>query len=405
MSFLLGTQQQRSVLGSASFGWGPGRADFSASSIVPPPGDGAQHFDLGKTETSLQKVAVWACVNLTTTATEVLPLDVLRGTGRDKTIISTPAWLADLGGDGYGLADWAHQAVYSLMLRGNLFGSVMERDRASGQPRVMPLLHPDDVRADRDPETGRMVWSARGETVTDMYHRRVNSVPGYKLGLSPIASHVLTVGTGLEVMKFGFDWFRDGAHPSSLLTTDDTLNEDKAKKAKSRWMAAMRRRREPAVLGRGWKYQQVQVAPNESQFLETHEYTSAECCRIFGPGYAETLGYKTGGSLTYSTREDRALDMLVYALDPWFVRIERMLSALLPQPQYVKLNRAALLRTDLLARFKAHNIAIASRFRVPSEVRDDEDWPPFTPAQEEEMSKLAPAAVAPVAFDQAGNKP
>ena len=403
MSFILGTgRQSRSMLGNGSFGWGPGRADFSGTSVIPPPGDAAQHFDLSSAETSLQKVAVWGCVNLTATTAETLPADVFRGTGRDKTSVPMPSWLSDLGGDGHGLADWVHQAIYSAMLRGNIFGRAVERDR-TGQPRVLPLLHPDVVKLSRN-EDGSPRWTAQGAEVDNMWHKRFNPVPGFALGLSPIASHVLTVGTALEVMKFGFEWFRDGAHPSSLLTNEENyLDEEQASKAKARWMGLLRRRREPAVFGKGWKWQQIQVAPNESQFLETHEYTSAECCRIFGPGYAEVFGYKTGGSLTYVNREERALDMLTYALDPWFVRAERLLSGLLPQPQYLKLNRAALLRTDLLTRYKAYNIAIASHFRVPSEVRDDEDWAPFTPAQEEEMGKLSPVTSA-VPFDQQGTK-
>jgi len=56
----------------------------------------------------------------------------------------------------------------------------------------------------------------------------------------------------------------------------------------------------PVVLGQGWKFQAIQVNPEESQFLETQKYTAAECARIYGPGVAEILGYETGGSMTYA---------------------------------------------------------------------------------------------------------
>lgn len=48
---------------------------------------------------SLQKVAAWACVTLTATMTEVLPLDLYSGDGADKRPRAMPSWLSDLGGD------------------------------------------------------------------------------------------------------------------------------------------------------------------------------------------------------------------------------------------------------------------------------------------------------------------
>jgi HK97 family phage portal protein len=161
-------------------------------------------------------------------------------------------------------------------------------------------------------------------------------------------------------------------------------------------MAAIHGRREPAVLGGGWKYQQIQISPNESQFLETNNYTAAECCRIFGPGFAEIFGYETGGSLTYSNIEQRSLDLLTYAVNPWLVRIERSLSALLPAPAQVKFNRAALVRTDLLTRYKAHVLALQNQFKTVDEVRDDEDMAPVPWGSTPTAPALSPAIESPM---------
>jgi phage portal protein BeeE len=120
--------------------------------------------------------------------------------------------------------------------------------------------------------------------------------------------------------------------------------------------------------------------------------TSAECCRIFGPGIAEILGYETGGSLTYQNIEQRNLQLLIYALDPWLTRLERALSALLPRPQQVKFNRGALLRTDLLTRYRAHAIAIRAKFGTQDEARELEDRPPLTPAQIDQLQELGGTA-------------
>lgn len=393
--------EQRTPLGSP-FTWGIGQADFSATSFVPAPGDVTSQAS--PTAASVQKIAVAACVSLAATIAEILPVDIYRGEGQERQQVRMPAWLADLSGDGQELPDWIRQAVYSGMLRGNLFGQVLERDARTGQPRQLVLAHPD-VMSVRPAQGGGWSWTVAGQPISEaqIWHRRLNAVPGQKLGVSPIAQHALTIGVALSAENFGARWFADGAHPSALLSTTANLSEDSARTAKKRFIEALRGRREPVVLGQGWTYQQIQIAANESQFLETQKYTDAQCCRIFGPAFAEVLGYETGGSMTYSNREQRTLDMLTYAADPWLVRVERWLTSLLPAPQYAKFNRAALLKTDLLTRFKAYNIGIASKFMLADEVRDFEDWQPLTDAQKAELAALTVPKPA-VPFDQTGAK-
>ncbi|MGI5232869.1 phage portal protein [Actinoallomurus sp. CA-142502] len=357
-----------------------------ALSFISPPiprnsevGPGNVGFDTHTTEASLQKVAVWACVNLIATFAECMPLDAYTGQEQDKRQVPLPAWLADLGGDGHGLPDWLYQLVFSLMLRGNGVGIVGARDQRLGTPTLITLAHPDDVSVRRE-QNGALDWRIAGRHVdaAEVWHARVHPVPGRVQGLSPIEMHALTIGTGISALRFGAQWFTDGAHPSGILANENDLNKAQSDTAKRRFMDAVRGNREPVVLGNGWSFKPIQVNPNESQFLETNNYTAAECCRIFGPGFAEVFGYETGGSLTYANVEQRSLDLLTYAADPWLVRLERLLSKLLPRPRYVKFNRAALVRTDLLTRYRAHEIALRNRFETPNEVREVEDMPPVS---------------------------
>lgn len=367
MSFLLGTRERRAY----TFVSPPIPPNSQAGSI----GSNFARVDLSRTEASLQKIAVWACVNLTATIAETMPLDVFAGQGKERPM---PGWMADLGGDGHGLADWLYQYVYSLMLRGNGYGLVAARDTRMGTPTQILLQHPDEVHLYMD-EKGVPEWRVAGKVLDDqnqMWHRRVHPAPGRVLGLSPIALQAITIGTGIAAMQFGAQWFQEGAHPSGMLTTTAKLNPGESDTVKDRFMAAVHGKREPVVVGGDWKYQQISVAPNESQFLETNQFTSAECCRIFGPGFAEIFGYETGGSLTYSNIEQRSLDLLTYAVNPWLVRIEKALSELLPRPHYVRFNRSALVRTDLLTRYQAHEIALRNRWETVNDVREHEELPP-----------------------------
>lgn len=385
---------------SVLFGRRLERRDAFPEPPIPPNSAAAQgtynRVDLSRAESSLQKVAVWASTQLLAGTVAMLPIDIYSGTGVDQRERPKPTWMLDPAGDGYGLEDWLSQLMMSWLLRGNVYGLVGSRDTRLGTPTQIVLQHPDQVAGWRDRD-GKTQWRVAGKPLDPpdmMWHRRVHPVPGCLLGLSPTAYQATTIGTGIAAMRFGAEWFAGGAHPTGVLSTDKDLDQTRAMTAKQRYMAALEGRREPVVLGGGWKFESIQIAPNESQFLETNEYTSAECCRIFGPGVAEILGYKTGGSLTYQNVEQRALHLLTYTLDPWLTRIERIFTSLLPRPQYAKVNRGALLRTDLLTRYRAHEIAIRNRFQTPNEARELEDNPPLTDEQIAEFAAL-PAVGAP----------
>jgi HK97 family phage portal protein len=352
--------------------------------------------NLSQADSALQKVAVFASVNLLASIASMLPVDVYRGTGNDRATIPMPRELSDLGGTGHGLPDFLWQVIYCWGLRGNTVGLIVTRDRF-GNPTTIDLQHPDDVGVSQD-DKGRLAWTIRGRRVDsdDVWHKRVYPTPGRVLGLSPIALHAVTVGQGIAAQNFGMQWFLDGAHPSSILTNDDAkmVDQEQARTVKDRFMAAIRGTREPVVLGGGWKYQQVQIAAGESQFLETQKYTAAECARIYGPGMPELLGYETGGSMTYANIEQRSIDLLKYTIDPWLVRLERVLTELLPAPQYVKFNRNALLRTDTLTRFQAYQIALRNGWQVIDDVRDLEDQPPVPWGAEPYLPAMGPSAAA-----------
>lgn len=356
------------------------RAGAFPDPVIPRPAGFGSTFasiNLSRTESSLQEVAVWASVNLIASLVSTLPFDVFQGEGEARKSVPKPKVMTDPAGDGYGVDDWLYQYMLSFLLRGNTYGKVADRDRM-GNPTQIVLNHPDEVQGWRDTEDGLPHWRVCGNEVPadDMWHRRAFPVPGRFLGLSPVQHHATTIGLGIAAARFGVQWFEDGAHPSGMLTNDQPLDPKQAMVAKERFMASLRGSREPAVLGQGWKYQALSVAANESQFLETQRYTATECARIYGPGMPEILGYDTGGSMTYANVEQRSIDLLTYTLDPWLVRTELMWNALLPEGQYSKFNRAALSRTDLLTRYKAHTLALQNEWRTVNEIRDDEDMRP-----------------------------
>ena len=174
-----------------------------------------------------------------------------------------------------------------------------------------------------------------------------------------------------------------------MLTSDQDIKQDRADQLKARWRESYRQGgREIAVLGNGARFQAVTVPPEESQFLETTRANVATIARSFGV-QPELIGGESGGSLTYANVEQRALDFLTFGLRPWLVRLEVALSALLSSTTTVKFNAAALVRTDLLTRYQAHESAIRAGWKLRSEVRELEDLAPVAGIDDQEGPAVA----------------
>jgi hypothetical protein len=87
--------------------------------------------------------------------------------------------------------------------------------------------------------------------------------------------------------------------------------------------------------------------------------------------------------LTYANLEQRNIRRVQVTFLPWIVRLEKALSALLPQPRFVKLNIDALLRADSATRWANYktgaeiNVLAQQVGQAPalltSEIRDWED--------------------------------
>lgn len=353
-------------------------------SLTLPPGfiQGAGSYanvgDPATGETSLQSVAIRSTADLIASLASELPVTVYRNGKRIKG--SVPENLEDPGGDQSGREDWLYRLIMSWLLRGNSYGEQNSWD-SQGRPRTFDLWHPDDVTA--TVQDGRPVWYMRGKRLDGralerFKHWRVNPIPGRLLGLAPVSAHAATIGVSLSSTQFGRQWFTEGAHPSGILGNKSSLTEAQAKTAKARYTAAMSGSREPLVLGEGWDWTQIQVNPEESQFLQTINATEAQCARMFGPGFAEVMGYESGGSMTYANVVDRRQDLLVFSMGKWLRRAERVLTALLPPSTLeVRLNRDALLETTTLQRYQAHALALGGKpWRDVNEVREIEDLEP-----------------------------
>jgi HK97 family phage portal protein len=296
------------------------------------------------------------------------------------------------------LPDWLYAALQSLLLRGNAYGQIVDRAGAGLLPSQVELLAPDRVAV--NVPNGAVEYRVDGQEVdpASIWHVKAYTSAGNVVGLSPIAHARQAIGLGLAVEKFGAEWFGEGAIPIGVPSTPNRVEQKEADNWRARWefLTGSRgagRRRSIAVLGDGASFQPVTISPEESQFLETSRANIATVARYFRV-QPELIGGESGGSLTYANVEQRALDFLQFGLAPWLVRLETAISGLLSSTTTVKFNAGALVRTDLLTRYQAHESGIRAGWLLRSEARELEDRPPVPGIDDQPESDDSPGAVA-----------
>jgi HK97 family phage portal protein len=325
-------------------------------------------------ETALRLSTVWGCVRLLADSVSTLPLHAYRGEDRDP--IATPALLQRPSADFPELSDWLWAVMASMLLRGNAWGVITARAGAGLLPAQVDLVHPDRVAVVTNGD-GTQAIRIGGEPYdrADLFHVKAYPFPGSMLGLSPIAYAREAIGLGLGAEKYGAKFFGDSGIPSGYLHADQRVGDDQAKKLKAEWEKAHKGKRGTAVLG-GVKYQNLSIAPDEAQFIETQKFSVSTICRFYGVA-PEMMGGETAGHMAYSSPEMRSTDFLQFTLRPWLHRVERAVSGLLPRTQKARFNAGGFVRATLRDRYEAHRTGIEAGFLTVNEARELEDRPPL----------------------------
>jgi HK97 family phage portal protein len=336
----------------------------------------------GDSVDALHNDAVWACVDVLASSVSELPVDVVRVVRESRlpvrptpTLIAAPSGVVTLD-------VWLYQVLWSMLYDGNTFGVVTATDNRA-YPTSIELVHPDCV-------TERAVVGAvkqakvDGELMRayphgDLWHVPGKMVaPGSPFGLSPVKHAAAAINAGLSAEDFGLRFFSDGGHPSSIIYSDKELSQQQAQGIKAAYKNATQGNREPAVFGTGLKLEQVSVNPSESQFIDLQRFTVEKIARFFRVPPSMVYGGISGQAVTYANVSQSDLHYLKHSLDGYLVRIERALTALLPNDQWVHFNRNALLRTDAEGRNGVYDTRLKNRTISVNTVLALEDEPPIS---------------------------
>lgn len=368
MTFLFGRPETRSVAGPEASerlsAWGRGD---NVALMGDSPAD------------ALRLIPVYSAVAGIAEDIATTPVRAYRdtGDGTRSPLGRQPEWLATPAPWG-GRIPWLHQALTSLLLRGNAYGVVVATG-SNGWPSKIVWQHPDRVTVTEKvpgmpPEyrVGNVPVPAES-----MVHIPAFVLPGSFVGLSPVSLFRVQLTKSHKAQQYAADFFDRGIMPPGVLkNTQQTISAAQARLAKSRFKAAVADR-DIFVTGSDWEWTALQVPKDDAAFLEAIQAGATEIAAIFRVA-PEDIGGKAGGSLTYSTVELNELKRNRRTLLPWTRRLEESLTACLPRPQYVRFNLDALARADLKTRMEAHEIALRTGMETNAEGRALEERPPLT---------------------------
>lgn len=355
-------------------------------------------------DSALRHSAVWACLRLRADLVSTTPLCAYRQVGKLQTEIPPTPLLVDPSGDNTGIEDWLYSSQIDLDRAGNTFGLITARD-GSGYPAVIELQPMASVTVRG---SGGKIVDYRIGTKTyspvDIWHERQFTLPGFPLGLSPISYAAATIGNYLSAQQFGLDWFSGGAVPTGhLKNTAKVVDPGEADILKTRFKATQQAR-DVFVSGNDWEFNPMTVSANESQFLETMQYGINDVARFMGvPGDMIDAPTMSSAKITYANITQRNLQVLVINLGPTFIRREKAFSRALPRPRFVKFDTDSLLRMDTQTRQAMFAAQAAGRLRAPSELRAQDNLPPFTEDQLAEFDRLYGSRTVPPAVTPAPN--
>lgn len=330
-------------------------------------------------QTAMQVSAVYYCIGLITDAIASLPVETFKkfpdGT-TDKT--TAPPWLAKPNNRMFPLDFW-QRVFMSLLVAGNAYIFTL-RDEGGEIVELWPI-HPSWVYPFPDPESTDILYDVNGITMdrTEILHIPAMTMPGYLTGLSPLEAARQAVGIAMVTEEFGARFFSQGAYMSGIVQVPGKMNPDEALTLKQSFMKrhqGVANSHAVAVLTGGASWHPITITPEQSQFLQTRNFTKADIALFY-----RVPAYRVDPAVTSSWGrgvEEQNNSLAQDTLHPWAARVEQAISTfLLPGFQQMQFNMDARLRPKVSERYQAHAIAIQYGIKNADEVRSDEGMAPI----------------------------
>lgn len=209
---------------------------------------------------------------------------------------------------------------------------------------------------------------------SDVIHIKGPCEPSAVRGRGVLEAHLATLDLASEQQRQARSIATHGVPTGVLQSDDPDLEEKEALELKASWNRSQATR-SIAVLNANTKFTPLSWNPEQLELVEARKFSLTELELIFGLPVG-WLGGQTS-SRTYANIEQDGINLLKFSLGGHLARFEQTLSLAFPRGTAARANVDAILRTDTLSRYQAHNLALAGKaWKTVDEVRETEHLKP-----------------------------
>ena len=283
-------------------------------------------------DSALSVSTVYACVRVISETIGTLPLFVYRRVNAKTKERSRSHPLYTLLHDAPNpetTASVFEETLTSHVLSwGNGYARI-ERNGA-GLPRALWNLRPDRIKPERVGASNQLVYTrsdGTGRVVEQLLPENVLHVPalGFDglVGFSPISKAREAIGLALASQTAAGSLFANGSFPGGVLEAPQVIDEQTQARLRKSWEALHKgagKRSKVGILEQGMTYKPISFTPEDSQFLESRQFSVAEICRWFRvpPHKVQDLSRST-----FSNIEHQSIEFLTDTIRPWLVKLEQ----------------------------------------------------------------------------------
>ena len=345
-------------------------------------------------KTALSLAAVYGSTALISDSIATLPIRQYKrsGVGGEPVEIE-PSPVIQRPWAEFDQTDFITQGTMSMLLRGNLFGEIVDRDQKL-YPLQVKLVHPDHAKVIRNRQSGKLeVYYWNQEVQADNVTRKMAlSRPEDLVGLNPIEymRNVLGNARAQDLMAGAF--FANRANPGVAIKVPGDLDKNEAIALKNDWNESFQgisRAYGAAILTGGMEVQPITMNLADAQFIEQMGFSESVVSGRIYRVPPHMLGMVDKDTSWGAGIEQQELGFVRNTLLIWLTRWEDLMRSWLPPNQFVVFDLSQRLRGDTLQRWSAWQIARVIGAMSVEDVCRAEGIPVPTPDDPEQQAFIA----------------
>jgi HK97 family phage portal protein len=282
---------------------------------------------------------------------------------------------------------------------------VLEWVAETGQIFYRPTAHNIHEQAILRDLAPQLVGSQQMVPFEDMLHIRGFSLDGL-MGMSRISLAREAIALGLSQEQQAARWMGQGAKPSGMLTTDQKLTAEGAKRLQSdikeNW-GGLKNSGKVIIGEQGLKFQPFSMTSADLEFIASRQFQLQDIARIFRipPHMIGELSRSTNNNISQMGQEYVNFTLTGYT-NRWRAKLSSTFG-LRKQGLSVEFDYSDLTTADMTSRINNWRIAIMSMIATPNEARINLGWQPSTDPGADQLH--FPQNMAAAGSQSTGNAP